>query len=835
MLTRKRIRVIVLPFSIMVSFLSPSMAHSQDSSFPSGHNPTGNVISTSHGGLSLWYRAPAASWEACVPLGNGRLGAMPDGGIDKENIVLNDITLWSGGRQDADLPNASQHLAGIQNLILSDSNIKAEELMSRYFVCAGAGSGQGAGAKVPYGCYQVLGNLSVLYDYSGTAAETGPATGSSAGPAITPPSTYVRQLSIDSAIASTTFRLNDVDYRREYFSSFQHDVIIIRLTASAAHKISFKLTIGRPERATLSVTNHILQMSGQLDNGSGGGGMKFLTKVAIRKDGGKLQDLHDSLSVVHATSATIYISSATNFSRSDLQHVVDSLLETAYSTDYASEKSRHIRNFRRLFGRAALTIGGKDRSDLPTDERLVNFQSDTTDNGLASLYFQFGRYLLISSTRPGLLPPNLQGLWANSIQTPWNGDYHLNINIQMNHWPLDETNLGGLNQPFFKLVKSLVGPGEHTAKVYYNSPGWVAHTITNIWGFTSPGEGYDWGSFNTGSAWLCQMLYTHFEFSNDLAYLEKIYPILKGSATFYLHSLVHERQHQWLVTAPSNSPENAFYLPDGRSANVCAGPTIDNQLLRALFLETQHSASLLKTDEAFRQQLKAAAKQLPPDQIDSAGKIMEWLKDYRAVDPHHRHVSPLWGVYPGYEINPETPELLNAAVTLLKERGDASTGWSRAWKMNLWARFHDGDHAWQLFRHLLNPVRTTTVNMNGGGGSYINLFCAHPPFQIDGNFGGTAGISEMLLQSSNGYIEILPALPTAWSTGSFTGLCVRGGAMIDARWEDHIPTMIRITATSPGVFTIKLRNGMREVSLKKGESKIIDLRNHLTINTSHKK
>ncbi len=748
--------------------------------------------------LSLWYKAPAAYWEACVPLGNGRLGATPDGGVDKENITLNDITLWSGGKQDADMPNAYQYLPQIQKLILNGDNIKAEELMGRYFKCAGVGSGQGNGAKVPYGCYQVLGNLSILYDYGTTSTSAN----------------YVRKLAIDSAVASTTFRLDGTGYRREYFTSFQHDVIIIRLTASASHHINFKLAIGRCEHAKSTISNGILQMTGQLDNGSGGLGMKYLTQVKIKQEGGSLREFKDSVQVSGATTATIYISTATDYKRSDLQNFVSKTLETAYHTNYSTEKAQHVQRFKRLFDRASLTIKGRDRSDLPTDERLENFRTDTTDTGLPSLYFQYGRYLLISSTRPGLLPPNLQGLWANTIQTPWNGDYHLDINIQMNHWPLDVTNLGELNQPFYSLVKSLVGPGERTAKAYYNSPGWVAHVITNIWGFTSPGEHYSWGAFNTGSAWLCQMLFTHFEYSNDLNYLKEVYPILKGSATFYLHALVRDKQHNWLVTAPSNSPENAFYLPDGKAASVCAGPTIDNQLIRFLFNATEQSARLLKIDNGFRQQLTETIKQLPPDQIGKNGKLMEWLDDYRATDIHHRHVSPLWGLYPGNEINPNTPEILQAAKALLEERGDIGTGWSLAWKMNLWARLHDGDHAFELFHYLLKPVTTTEVNMSNGGGSYINLFCAHPPFQIDGNFGGTAGISEMLLQSSNGYIEILPALPKVWANGSYSGLCARGGAVVDVEWADHQAKKVCIKSISSGIFKIKLQKEITEVNIK---------------------
>lgn len=766
--------------------------------------------------LRLWYKMPATYWEATLPLGNGRLGIMPDGGIDKENLVLNDITLWSGSKQDADLQGASQYLPQIQQLLLQGKNVEAQQVMSKYFKSKGPGSGQGSGANVAYGAYQVLGNLGLHYQYDAPVAAMD----------------YSRALSIDSAIANTTFKLNNTTYRREYFASFDHDCILLRLTANSNHKINFKLGIGRPERFKDTVIKGQLQMFGQLNNGTDGKGMKYLTRVAIKQEGGKLLTIGDSLQVTGANTATIYVSAGTNFRGADFITNTASVLNDVMAGNFTQEKANHIQKFRALFNRASLNLGAIDKDQLPTDERLVAFAKDGSDGGLPALYYQYGRYLLICSTRSGLLPPNLQGLWANNIQTPWNGDYHLDINIQMNHWPLEVTNLGMLNGPFFDLVKGLVKPGEQTAKAYYGSKGWVAHVITNIWGYTSPGEDYSWGAYNTGSAWLCQMLYSHYEYTKDKAYLKALYPILKGSAQFYLDILVKEPAHGWLVSAPSNSPENGFILPDGSHAAVCAGPTIDNQLIRYLFNASIESAKSLHTDPVFRKKLESAVTQLPPDQISKKGRLMEWLQDYPETEPHHRHVSPLWGLYPGTEINYSNPELINASKALLEARGDAGTGWSLAWKVNLWARLHDGERALKLFHMLLKPIYSPELNMENGGGTFVNLLCGHPPFQIDGNFGGSAGIAEMLMQSSNGYIELLPALPADWKDGSFTGWRARGGAELDAAWKNAKLTSLKLRAAVGNQFKIKIPDHVKtvKVTLDGRAMRAVPVKNILSLN-----
>ncbi len=766
--------------------------------------------------LRLWYNHPAITWEECTPLGNGRLGAMPDGGVLKENIVLNDITLWSGGPQDADKEGAVKYLPEIRKLLFEGKNAGAEALVNKVFICKGAGSGSGNGANVPYGSYEMLGNLHINYDYGADSA-------------LVNPQNYVRELSLGSAVAKCSYRLNGITYSREYFTSFSDDVIIVRLMANQPGKISFALSLDRPEKYQTTVHNNELQMEGQLNNGTDGKGMQYLTRVKIKNNGGKLITGDSTLRVQGANSVIIYISSSTDFRQVSLEQKSLALLNAAFNKKYQTEKAEHIKSYQKLFLRASLSLDNKnlEQASLPTDERLVAFTKDPTDNGLPVLYFQYGRYLLISSTRPGLLPPNLQGLWANTIQTPWNGDYHLDINIQMNHWPLDVTNLPMLNEPFYSLVKGMVKPGEKTAKLYYGGKGWVAHVITNVWGYTSPGESASWGATNSGSGWLCELLWQHYLFTLDQDYLKKIYPIIKGSAAFYLSTLVKGPNNGWLVTAPSNSPENAFRLPDGKVVHVCAGPTIDNQIVRELFSHVIEASKILKKDAPFIQQLTQAGKQLPPNQIDKNGRLMEWLQPYEEVEPQHRHLSPLWGMYPGNEITMQsTPQLAEAAKALLIRRGDISTGWSLAWKINLWARLKDGNHAFSLLKDLLKPTAQKGFNMVNGGGTYPNLFDAHPPFQIDGNFGGTAGIAEMLLQSEEGYIDLLPALPDQWPNGRFTGLVARGGGVLNLKWANHQIISLEITPTVTNHFKIKVPDYVGQVKLKyKNKTTILNTSN----------
>jgi alpha-L-fucosidase 2 len=752
--------------------------------------------------LRLWYGSPASCWEESLPLGNGRLGAMPDGGLLRENIVLNDITLWSGSAQDADKSDAGQYLPQIQKLLFEGKNIEAQEIMSEHFVCQGLGSGHGNGAKTPYGCYQILANLHLQYNYGIDSSKIFV-------------DKYYRELSLDNAVAKTKFSVNNTSYEREYFTSFDDDVIIIKLSSGKLKKINFTLSMDRPELFAVKTENNKMQMSGQLNNGIDGKGMKYSVKLAVLADGGDIVTGEKTLQIKNANSAIIIISAGADYKLPNYLSAIDDNLARASKKLYKEELKNHIAKYQQLFHRTSLNLGTDLNYNIPTNERLAAFAASKLDNGLAVLYFQYGRYLLIGSTRAGLLPPNLQGLWANTIQTPWNGDYHLDINIQMNHWLLDVANLGMLNEPFFNLVKGLVEPGEKTAKAYYNAKGWVAHAISNIWGFTSPGESYAWGAYNTGSAWLCQMIWNHYEFSKDTAYLKMLYPVIKGSAEFYLSTLVKEPSHGWLVTAPSNSPENSFLLPNGKKATVCYGPAIDNQIIRFLFTAVIESGKELNIDKEFCDTLKKIIPQLPPILIGSDGRLMEWLKEYKEVEPYHRHVSHLWSLYPGNEITMTKPDLIKAARASLEARGDEGTGWSLAWKINFWARLHDGDRAYTLLYRLLKPVSGNDFNYSNGGGTYNNLFCAHPPFQIDGNFGGTAGIAEMLIQSHDGCIELLPALPNEWKNGSFSGLCARGGAEVSAKWKGEKVTTFSLKASSNGLFKIKIPRYAKNLYVKK--------------------
>ncbi len=747
--------------------------------------------------LRLWYNRPAKVWEETVPLGNGRLGMTPDGGINQEKIVLNDITLWSGAPQDANNYEAYKQLPAIRQLLAEGKNNEAQALMDKSFVCTGKGS-----ADVPFGCFQMLGELYLQYSY--------PTTDS--------PSRYKRDLSLNEAVATTSFEANGVAYTREYFTDFNGDVGVIRLTAGKPGQLNMKVAISRPERAATRMEGQELQMFGELKSGTSNPGMKYLTRIQAKLKNGQLLTDKDTLVIKDATEVILYVSTATDFRNPRYREQTKQLLDAALHKNYAQQKQQHITAFQRLFNRVSIELGGNNSADqAPTDQRISNFhKTPAADNGMPVLFYQYGRYLTISSTRVGLLPPNLQGLWANQIQTPWNGDYHLDVNVQMNHWPVEVSNLPELNLPLADLVHGLVKPGERTAKAYYNADGWVAHVITNIWGFTEPGESASWGVTKSGSGWLCNNLWEHYAFTNDKKYLADIYPVLKGSAEFYSSMLVKDDKTGWLVTSPSSSPENSFYLPNGKTSSICIGPTIDNQIIRELFMNVITAAKTLGKDAAFSATLAGKLKQLPPaGRIGKDGRLMEWLEEYKETEPTHRHISHLYGLYPASLITPEaTPELAEACKKTLDVRGDDGPSWSIAYKQIFWARLHDGNRAFKLFSQLIRPTYNTDINYGAGGGVYANLFSAGPPFQIDGNFGGAAGLAEMLLQSHAGFIDLLPALPDAWkASGTIKGMKARGNYTVDMTWKNGIVTNYKIR----GAGKVKLRvNGeMKEIQATK--------------------
>ena len=802
--------------------------------------------------LKLWYDRPARNWEETLPLGNGRLGMMPDGGVNDEKVVLNDITLWSGSSQDANNYDASKSLPRIRQLLLEGKNDSAQALVDQSFICTGKGSG-----GVPFGCYQVLGNLHLQFAY-GAAAGAAQSVGA---PPVGQPDHYERELSLNDAVAKCTYRVNGVTYKREYLTSFGDDIDIIRITADKPGQLNCWVSIDRPERFSTSVSGSDagdgpgsgsaagtgaasapdaeLQMYGQLDNGTDGKGMQYLARVRAVLKGGTLGVSGQSLVIKNASQITIYVSAATDWKGVPFREKTAQIMQSAIKRPYTEQLRRHIAGYQRLFNRLSLSLGADASASLPsgdasgslpsgeasaarlpTDQRLINFHKDPlSDKSFPVLFFQFGRYLSICSTRAGLLPPNLQGLWADQVQTPWNGDYHLDINVEMNHWPVEVANLSELDLPLADLVAGMISHGEKTAKAYYNAGGWVAHVITNPWAFTEPGESASWGVCKVGGGWLCDNLWQHYAFTNDRAYLRKIYPILKGAAEFYNDMLIPDPDNGWLVTAPSSSPENWFYLPNGHTASICMGPTIDNQIIRELFNNVITASRQLGTDAAFRDTLAGRIKKLPPPGVVAPdGRLMEWLKDYKETDPHHRHISHLYGLYPAALITPDgTPDLAEACRKTLETRGDDGPSWSIAYKVLWWARLQDGKKAYELLVQLLNPTLSTGINYGAGGGIYPNLLSAGPPFQIDGNFGATAGIAEMLIQSHAGYIELLPAIPDCWKTsGEVKGLKARGNFTVDFQWKDGKVTGYRVSSPAPARVRVKVNGVVKEMVSEKG-------------------
>lgn len=743
--------------------------------------------------LKLWYDTPARQWVEALPVGNGRLGAMVYGNPGSEELQLNEETIWGGAPHNNVNPQAKDHLDEIRTLIFNGENNKAQDLCGRYI------SAQHANGMP----YQTVGSL--FLDFAGLDSVTN----------------YYRELDISNAVTTTTFTADGVDYRRESFASFTDDVIVVRLTASKKGKLTFNARFETPmphDAPIASATDATLTLRGQGMSHEGvRGAIRFTTIARFDHKGGTLSDNATNITVEGADEVTIYISTGTNFvNYKDVSGDADQRAQQAFANiepNYRKAKEAHSAYYRNYFDRVSLDLGTTPAALLPTDKRVEQF-AQGNDPQIIELYFQFGRYLLISCSQPGGQAANLQGIWNHQPKAPWDGKYTTNINLEMNYWPAEITNLTELHEPLLKLVHEAADKGQETARMY-GCRGWTLHHNTDIWRSTGAVDGPAFGIWPTCNAWLCHHLYDHYLFTGDEAFLSEAYPIMKSACEFYIDFLVPEPKNGWLVVAPSFSPENNPFV-NGRSFSVVAGATMDNQLVCDLLRNTTAAARRLGKDAAFIDTLVTIESRLAPMQVGRWGQLQEWMDDWDNPRDRHRHVSHLWGLYPGNQITEATPELFEAAKKSLIARGDPSTGWSMGWKVCLWARLLDGNHAMKLIREQLKPA----FNGHGeSGGTYPNLFDAHPPFQIDGNFGCTAGIADMLVQSHAGYIHLLPALPDDWHTGTVKGLRCRGGFEIkELTWANGEVAHATIHSTLGGKLRIKINGEMREIDTQKGES-----------------
>ncbi|WP_426324368.1 glycosyl hydrolase family 95 catalytic domain-containing protein [Pedobacter sp. R-06] len=750
--------------------------------------------------MKLWYDKPANTWNEALPLGNGRLAAMVYGTPDKEEIQLNEETIWSGGPGNNVLTDVSGNITDMRKLLAEKKYNEAQQLANTTFKPA-SGEGYNHGMQ-----FQLAGSLFIH------TKDTQPVTD------------YYRDLDIGNAISTVRYNRGGVIYTHETFTSLKDQVLIIRLTASKPKSITVNLGMKSPmPHVKVETENNALKLSGLSGDLEGKKGMiKYVTLVKTKTEGGSFTVDKDSLKIKGADAATIYVSIATNFKDYKTLNVDEhekalNFLAQAMNKDYSLLKADHIKAYRKYFERVKLELGSSDVAKMPTDERIRRFKSGN-DPALVSLYFQFGRYLLICSSQPGNQPATLQGKWNSKTAPPWDSKYTVNINTEMNYWPAEVTNLPEMHQPLFSMLKDLSETGKMSASKMYHARGWNMHHNTDLWRITGPTDGGYYGMWPMGGAWLTQHVWQHYLYTGDRKFLKDMYPVLKGLAMFYADVLQQEPEHKWLIISPSMSPENEYQ----KGVALSAGTTMDNQLVFDVFSNVIKASKTLKVDLSFADSLKVLRTKLPPMQIGRFGQLQEWLQDWDRPGDKHRHASHLYGLYPSNQISAyQNPELFDAAKTVLLNRGDKSTGWSMGWKVNFWARLLDGNHAYKLITDQLTPAPVAESGQDGG--TYPNLFDAHPPFQIDGNFGCTSGVAEMLLQSHDGFIYILPALPDAWKQGSVSGLMSRGGFSFDISWKDGKIIKLTVHSALGGNCRLRLPHSIRYLSgkapiLAKGEN-----------------